>query len=369
MSSEVDRSLALWSDSILWKSKDGSSCSSSTRLDLLTTWLTHLFFCARTNPVVARLCILNSEIRAHWTYEHVPDKEIKAISSADYAGKYLVLFYYPLDFTFVCPTEIIAYSEAAAKFKALNCEVIAASCDNKFTHLAWVNTPRSEGGLGEMQIPILADFTKEIASKYGCLLGEGDDKGVPLRALFIISDKGIVRHMTMNDLPVGRNVEETLRLVEAYQYTDTHGEVCPAGWKRGDPTMKDDPTGKLGLLQGHTEGSGGGGGGGVGLPRAVGHGDDGGAFRSTVGAAGASRRGHVQRLLVRQLQEGVAQRRQLSANSPKADRRGRHRGPQFVEDEFSVESLPVPGLQGDQAGGLLLGSVAAKVLDLFEANV
>jgi alkyl hydroperoxide reductase subunit AhpC len=312
-----------------------------------------------------------------WTCEALmPDKEIKAISSADYAGKYLVLFYYPLDFTFVCPTEIIAYSEAAAKFKALNCEVIAASCDNKFTHLAWVNTPRSEGGLGEMQIPILADFTKEIASKYGCLLGEGDDKGVPLRALFIISDKGIVRHMTMNDLPVGRNVEETLRLVEAYQYTDTHGEVCPAGWKRGDPTMKDDPTGKLEYFsKGYTEGSGGGGGGGGGAAA-------GGLamvtteeqFRSTVGAAGskpvvvmysASWCGNCKKVSpsVAKLSAELAEK----ADFVKVDTEAL----QFVEDEFSVESLPTfQVFKGDaKPAASFTGSVAAKVLDFIKANV
>lgn len=121
-----------------------------------------------------------------------------------------MFFYYPLDFTFVCPTEIIAFSDRAAEFRAAGCEVVAASCDNAFTHLAWANTPRSQGGLGDMHIPILSDFTKEIASSYGCLINSGPDKGVPLRALFIIGANGIVRNITCNDLPVGRSVDEVL---------------------------------------------------------------------------------------------------------------------------------------------------------------
>jgi alkyl hydroperoxide reductase subunit AhpC len=173
----------------------------------------------------------------------LPNEEFSTISLSDYtsAGKWLVLFYYPLDFTFVCPTEIIGYSEAASQFQAIGCEVLAASCDSKHSHLAWMKTPRSEGGLGKMQIPILADFDKTIATEYGCLLEGGGDNGVPCRALFIIDPTGTVRHITMNDPPVGRNVDETLRLVKGYQYTDEHGEVCPANWTPGDATMVADP--------------------------------------------------------------------------------------------------------------------------------
>jgi peroxiredoxin 1 len=149
-------------------------------------------------------------------------------------------FWYPLDFTFVCPTEIIAYGDRSPEFEKLNCQVIAASCDSAHTHLAWCNTPRSDGGLGEMKIPLLADFSKKIATDYGVLCPGAGDEGVPLRALFIIAPNGVIRHITFNDLPVGRNVDETLRLLQAYQYTDIHGEVCPAGWQPGAPTMVDD---------------------------------------------------------------------------------------------------------------------------------
>ncbi|XP_077980920.1 peroxiredoxin-like [Glandiceps talaboti] len=159
------------------------------------------------------------------------------VKLSDYKGKYLVLFFYPLDFTFVCPTEIIAFSDAADKFRATNCEVLACSVDSQFSHLAWTNTPRKKGGVGAMNIPILADLTKQISKDYGVLL---EDQGVALRGLFIIDDKGILRQVTINDLPVGRSVDETLRLVQAFQFTDKYGEVCPAGWKPGDDTMKPD---------------------------------------------------------------------------------------------------------------------------------
>lgn len=168
----------------------------------------------------------------------MPDKEIKEISLSDYLGKWVVIFFYPLDFTFVCPTEIIAYGDRQAEFDAINTQVIAASCDSKFSHLAWVNTPRSEGGLGEMKIPIIADFDKTVATKYGVLL----PGGIPLRGLFIISPTGVLRQQTFNDLPVGRNVDETIRLLKAFQFTDTHGEVCPANWQPGEKTMIPDST-------------------------------------------------------------------------------------------------------------------------------
>jgi len=165
----------------------------------------------------------------------VVDGDFKEISLADYKGKYVVFFFYPLDFTFVCPTEIIAFSEAAASFREINCEVIAASTDSHFSHFAWVNTPRKQGGLGPMKIPLLADKTGEIAKKYGVYK---EDEGIAFRGLFIIDDKQNLRQITINDLPVGRSVEETLRLVQAFQFTDKHGEVCPAGWKPGDKTIK-----------------------------------------------------------------------------------------------------------------------------------
>lgn len=165
----------------------------------------------------------------------VVNGEFKKISLSDYKGKYLVLFFYPLDFTFVCPTEIIAFSESAEKFRAINCEVVGCSTDSHFSHLAWVNTPRKQGGLGEMHIPLLADKTGKIAHDYG-VLKEGD--GIAFRGLFIIDDKGTLRQMTVNDLPVGRSVDEVMRLVQAFQFSDKHGEVCPANWKPGADTIK-----------------------------------------------------------------------------------------------------------------------------------
>ncbi len=165
--------------------------------------------------------------------------EIKEISLDDYKGKWKVLFFYPLDFTFVCPTEIIAYSDATEKFKALGCEVIACSVDSAFSHLAWTKQPRAEGGLGEVKFPILADLDKKIARDYEVLANDA----VALRGTFIIDDKNVIQQATVNNLSVGRNVDETLRLLEAYQFTAKSGDVCPANWKKGADTMKPDPQG------------------------------------------------------------------------------------------------------------------------------
>lgn len=152
-------------------------------------------------------------------------------------GKWLVLFFYPLDFTFVCPTEIIAYSDAAGRFEKLGAKVAAVSVDSHYSHLAWVNTPRDKGGLGEINFPLIADLDKSIARKYDVLL----DAGIALRGLFVIDPKGVVRHATINDLPIGRNVDETIRVIEALQFVEEHGEVCPANWNPGDKTMVPDP--------------------------------------------------------------------------------------------------------------------------------
>ncbi|KAL6069342.1 cTPxI [Balamuthia mandrillaris] len=171
----------------------------------------------------------------------VVDGDFKTLSLSDYAGKYLVLFFYPLDFTFVCPTELTALSDRIEEFKQLNTEVVAISVDSKFSHLAWTKMPRKEGGLGPMRIPLLSDITKSIARDYGVLLEDGPSQGVALRAMFIINEQGIVRHITVNDLPVGRDVDEILRLVKAFQYTDHHDEVCPVGWRPGQKTMKPQP--------------------------------------------------------------------------------------------------------------------------------
>lgn len=169
-----------------------------------------------------------------FTANAVVDGEIKKVSLADYRGKYVVLFFYPKDFTFVCPTEIIAFSDRAKEFEALNCQLIAASTDTEECHLAWIRTPRSRGGLGYMQIPIVADTTKEIAARYGVLI---EKMGVAHRGLFIINPLGVVEQITVNNLPIGRSVDETLRLLNAIRFVDKHGEVCPANWKPGEKTM------------------------------------------------------------------------------------------------------------------------------------
>lgn len=175
-----------------------------------------------------------------FTADAVVNGEIKTISlHKDYANKWKVLYFYPLDFTFVCPTEITAFEDTLSKFKELNCEVIGCSVDSAFSHLAWTNIERTKGGLGKMQHPLVADLSKSIARSYEVLSGEA----VALRGVFVIDDKNIVQTATVNNLSVGRNVDEVLRTVEAYQYTAKHGEVCPAGWTKGKATMKPDPKG------------------------------------------------------------------------------------------------------------------------------
>lgn len=171
----------------------------------------------------------------------VVDGVIKEISLDDFKGQYVVFFFYPLDFTFVCPTEIVAFSDRVKEFEAIGVKVVGCSVDSHFSHLAWINTPRNKGGLGGCNYPLLSDLTKQIARDYEVLIEEGPDAGVALRGLFIISPDGILRQKTVNDLPVGRSVDETLRLVKAFQFTDEHGEVCPANWTPGAATMKADP--------------------------------------------------------------------------------------------------------------------------------
>lgn len=164
--------------------------------------------------------------------------EISKITLSNYRNqKWVLLLFYPLNFTFVCPTEIYAFSDRNSEFEALDCQVLAVSCDSAFAHLAWANMERDKGGLGIMNIPLVSDFDKSIARAYGVLLPDG----VPLRALFLISPEGIVRQMTVNDLSVGRSVDESIRLLQAFQFTDKYGEVCPANWKPGASTMVADP--------------------------------------------------------------------------------------------------------------------------------
>lgn len=156
-------------------------------------------------------------------------------------GKYVVLFFYPLDFTFVCPTEIIAFDEKLEEFKKRGAEVIGCSVDSKYSHLAWQKTPRAQGGLGNVKYTLVADITKSIARDYGVLIEEGGDAGLALRGTFVIDRKGKVRHVTINDLPLGRNIDEALRLIDAIEFNEKHGEVCPANWTPGKDTMKADP--------------------------------------------------------------------------------------------------------------------------------
>lgn len=162
-------------------------------------------------------------------------------------GKWLVLFFYPLDFTFVCPTEIIAFSDATERFSKLNTKIAAISVDSHFSHLAWVNTPRAKGGLGKINFPMIADLNKNIARSYDVLL----EAGIALRGLFLIDPSGNIRHATINDLPVGRSVDETIRVIEAFQFVEKNGEVCPANWKPGEDTIKPDPEGSKEYFNAH----------------------------------------------------------------------------------------------------------------------
>jgi len=178
----------------------------------------------------------------NFTAQAVVDGQFKEVSLADYQGKYVVVYFYPLDFTFVCPTEIIAFSDRIAEFQEIGCEVLGISTDSHFSHLAWIQQPRKQGGLGGLSYPLVSDFNKTISKDYGVLIEEA---GIALRGLFIIDPQGLVRQMSINDLPVGRSVDETLRLIKAFQFVEKHGEVCPANWKPESPTIKPDPKGSL----------------------------------------------------------------------------------------------------------------------------
>lgn len=176
------------------------------------------------------------------------DNTFAPLTLSSYRGKYVVLFFYPLDFTFVCPSEIIAFDKRLADFKAKNCEVIGVSVDSRFTHFAWKNTPVEDGGIGQIQYPLVEDLTKSIARSYGVLFGEA----VALRGLFLIDTKGVVRHSVINDLPLGRSVNEALRMVDALQFVETHGDqVCPANWQEGDEAMKPTADGVASYLAKH----------------------------------------------------------------------------------------------------------------------
>ena len=162
-------------------------------------------------------------------------------------GKYICLFFYPLDFTFVCPTELVAFNHRLEEFKKRNCEVIAISVDSKFSHLAWKNTPEANGGVGQLGYPMVSDLTKTIARDYDVLL----DAGIALRGTFLIDRNFVVRHQIVNDLPLGRNIDEALRMVDTLQHVEQHGEVCPAGWNKGKVAMKANAAGVSGFLKEH----------------------------------------------------------------------------------------------------------------------
>ncbi len=177
----------------------------------------------------------------------MPDDSFEDLTLSSYRGKYVVLFFYPLDFTFVCPSEIIAFDNAVSRFEAKNAALIGVSVDSQYTHLAWKNTPRDQGGIGPVGYPLVADLNKNIARDYGVLF----DDAVALRGLFLIDTEGIVRHALVNDLPLGRNVEEALRILEALQFTEEHGEVCPANWREGEDAMRPTAEGVAEYLAAH----------------------------------------------------------------------------------------------------------------------
>ncbi|QEG42338.1 peroxiredoxin [Roseimaritima ulvae] len=164
----------------------------------------------------------------------MPDGQFQEVSLSDYRGKYVLLFFYPLDFTFVCPTEIIAFSDRNADFEKLDVQILGVSIDSHFSHFAWRNIARNDGGIGPIEYPLVADINKQIARDFNVLL----DDGVALRGLFLIDKEGVIRHQVVNDLPLGRSVDEALRMVQALQYFEKNGEVCPANWQEGSRTIK-----------------------------------------------------------------------------------------------------------------------------------
>ena len=187
----------------------------------------------------------------------MPDNSIQEVKLSDYKGKKVVLFFYPLDFTFVCPTELLAFDKRLSEFDSRGVQVLGCSVDSRWSHLAWKNTDINKGGIGNVQYPLLQDLDKSIARSFDVLAGSTpatvytkDEEidttvggGVALRASFLIDEDGTVRHAVINDLPLGRNIDEMLRMVDALAHHQKHGEVCPAGWKDGDNAMEESPDG------------------------------------------------------------------------------------------------------------------------------
>ncbi|MED5475903.1 MAG: peroxiredoxin [Candidatus Neomarinimicrobiota bacterium] len=197
----------------------------------------------------------------------MPDNSIQEVKLSDYKGKKVVLFFYPLDFTFVCPTELLAFDKRLSEFESRGVQVLGCSVDSRWSHLAWKNTDVNNGGIGNVQYPLLQDLDKSIARNYDVLVGateayvETEDDaenttvggGVALRGSFLIDEEGTVRHAVLNDLPLGRNIDEMLRMVDALSYHQKHGEVCPAGWKDGDTAMKESPEGVADYLSSNSD--------------------------------------------------------------------------------------------------------------------
>jgi len=195
------------------------------------------------------MCTLVTQQAPDFTATAVmPDNSMKPdFKLADYRGKYVILFFYPLDFTFVCPSEILAFDRELATFKAKNCEIIGVSIDSQFSHWAWKNTPIKQGGIGNIQYPLVADLDKKISQQYGVLL----EAGIALRGTFLIDREGVIRHAVVNDLPLGRNIDEALRMVDALQFHEKHGDVCPANWAEGKAAMTPTAAGVADYLTKH----------------------------------------------------------------------------------------------------------------------
>jgi peroxiredoxin (alkyl hydroperoxide reductase subunit C) len=179
----------------------------------------------------------------------MPDGSFGEVKLSSYRGKYVVLFFYPLDFTFVCPSEIVAFDAALDKFAKKDAVVLGCSVDSHFTHLAWRNTPRKHGGIGEIRYPLVSDLGKQISKDFGVYL---DPPGVALRGLFLLDKSGVVRHALVNDLPIGRSVDEALRVLDALRFHEQHGDVCPANWHEGEEAMKPTAEGVASYLAKHS---------------------------------------------------------------------------------------------------------------------
>lgn len=194
------------------------------------------------------MCTLVTKEAPDFTAQAVMvDNSFEELSLSSYRGRYVVMFFYPLDFTFVCPSEILAFNNAVEEFAKKDCQLLGVSVDSQYTHLAWKNTPIEQGGIGNIKFPLVADLDKNISEAYGVLLKDG----VSLRGLFLIDKEGIIRHEVVNDLPLGRNVSEALRMVDALQFHEKYGEVCPANWRPGEDAMKPTRKGVADYLKKH----------------------------------------------------------------------------------------------------------------------